>query len=206
MSNVLKSKYKASRRLGASLWGDAKDPFNKKNYRPGQHGAGGTVGKLSDYGVHLRAKQRLKNHYGRVTEKQFRKDFIEAQRMKGNTGDNFVALLERRLDAIIYRMTVAPTIFSARQIVSHGHVTVNGRRVNIASFKVKVGDIVQVRDSAKTIALISNSIASKNRSVPDYISFDESSMSGFLTRVPVEADVPYPFTSEVHMVVELYSR
>ena len=205
MTKIIRSKYKVSRRLGVSIWGDTKDAFNKRNYRPGQHGQN-TMIKTSDYGIHLKAKQKLRSHYGRVNEKQFRNIFTLAQKMKGNTGENFVGLLERRLDAVIYRMNIAPTIFAARQIVSHGHIRLNGKKVNIPSMKLKEGDIVELKDSAKQIPIILESATKKERVVPDYLSFDVSSLSGKFVRIPSISDIPYPFEPEVHLVIELYSR
>lgn len=205
MTKIISSKYKVSRRLGVSIWGDSKDAFNKKNYRPGQHGQN-TMIKTSDYGVHLKAKQKLRSHYGRVNEKQFRNLFALAQKMKGNTGENFVGLLERRLDAVVYRLNIAPTIFAARQLVSHGLIRINGKKVNIPSMKLKEGDVVELKDNAKQIPMVLESIAKKERSVPDYLSFDTNSLAGKFVRVPNISDVPYPFEPEVHLVVELYSR
>ncbi len=204
MTKIIKSKYKASRRLGVSLWGDSKDAFNKKNYRPGQHGQS-ALPKASDYGLHLKAKQKLKFHYGRVNEKQFRNIFINAKKMKGNTGENFVGLLERRIDTIVYRLGLAPTIFAARQLVSHGHIKINGKRVNIPSCAVKEGDAIELKESSKQIALIANSLTKQSRT-PSYLSFEPSTMTGKFLRVPTIEDVPYPFDPEVHLVVELYSH
>ncbi len=205
MTKIISSKYKVSRRLGVSIWGDRKDAFNKKNYRPGQHGQN-TMIKTSDYGIHLKAKQKLRSHYGRVNEKQFRNIFALAQKMKGNTGENFVGLLERRLDSVVYRLNIAPTIFAARQFVSHGLIRVNGKKVNIPGMKLKEGDVVELKDHAKQIPVILESAAKKERPVPDYLSFDANSLSGKFVRVPNIADVPYPFEPEVHLVIELYSR
>jgi small subunit ribosomal protein S4 len=205
VTKIISSKYKASRRLGVSIWGDSKDSFNKKNYRPGQHGQN-TMTKTSDYGLHLKAKQKIKCHYGRVNERQFRNTFMLAQKMKGNTGENFVGLLERRLDVVVYRMNLAPTIFAARQLVSHGHIKVNGKKVNIPSQRLKESDIIELKDSSKQIPLILESATKQSRTVPDYLSFDVNSMSGKFVRVPMVSDVPYPFEPEIHLVVELYSR
>lgn len=205
MTKIINSKYKASRRLGASLWGTGKDAFATRNYRPGQHGQN-TMIKTSDYGLHLKAKQRLRFHYGRVNEKQFRNAFALALKMKGNTGENFVGLLERRLDAVVYRLNLAPSIFAARQLVSHCHIKVNGKKVNIPSQRLKEGDVVELRDSSKQIAIILESAAKLERTVPDYLTFDPSALSGKFIRTPTISDVPYPFDPEVHLVVELYSR
>lgn len=204
MTRIINSKYKVSRRLGVSIWGESKDAFNTRNYRPGQHGQN-TMIKTSDYGLHLKAKQRLKCHYGRVNEKQFKNIFALAQKMKGNTGENFVALLESRLDAVVYRMNIGPTIFAARQLVSHGHIKVNGKKADIASMKLKEGDKIELKESSKEMPLILESI-SKQRGVPGYLSFDTSSLTGQFLRTPVISDVPYPFEPEVNLVIEFYSR
>jgi len=205
VTTIISSKYKASRRLGVSLWGSDKDAFNTRNYRPGQHGQN-TMIKTSDYGLHLKAKQRLKCHYGKITEKQFRNIFALAQKMKGNTGENFIGLLERRLDAAIYRMNIAPTIFAARQFVSHGHIKVNGKKVDIPSLRLKDGDIIELKDASKQISVILESATKQNKTVPNYLSFDSNTFSGKFVRTPVISDVPYPFEPEVHLVIELYSR
>ncbi|MCC8399416.1 MAG: 30S ribosomal protein S4 [Rickettsia endosymbiont of Culicoides impunctatus] len=205
MTKIISSKYKASRRLGVSLWGDSKDAFNTRNYRPGQHGQNSMV-KTSDYGVHLKAKQKLKCHYGRINEKQFRNTFALAQKMKGNTGENFIGLLERRLDAVIYRMNIAPTIFAARQFVTHGHIKVNGKKVDIPSMRLKEGDVIELKESAKQIPVILETASKQENTVPGYLTFDAHSLSGKFVRIPVISDVPYPFEPEVHLVIELYSR
>jgi small subunit ribosomal protein S4 len=205
VTKIISSKYKASRRLGVSLWGDNKDAFNTRNYRPGQHGQNSMI-KTSDYGVHLKAKQKLKCHYGRINEKQFRNTFTLAQKMKGNTGGNFIGLLERRLDAVIYRMNIAPTIFAARQFVTHGHIKVNGKKVNIPSMRLKEGDVIELKESAKQIPVILKTASKQENTVPGYLTFDAHSLSGQFVRIPVISDVPYPFEPEVHLVIELYSR
>ncbi|HJD55822.1 MAG TPA: 30S ribosomal protein S4 [Rickettsia endosymbiont of Pyrocoelia pectoralis] len=205
MTKIVKSKYKASRRLGVSLWGDSKDAFNTRNYRPGQHGQN-TMIKTSDYGLHLKAKQRLKCHYGRITEKQFRNIFAFAQKMKGNTGENFIGLLESRLDTLVYRMNIAPTIFAARQLVSHGHIRVNGRKADIASMRLKENDIIEIKESSKQIPVIKESISKQGQTTADYVSFDADSTSGKYLRIPTISDVRYPFEPEVNLVIELYSR
>ncbi len=205
MTKIVGSKYKASRRLGVSLWGDGKDAFNTRNYRPGQHGQN-TMIKTSDYGLHLKAKQRLKCHYGRINEKQFRNIFALAQKMKGNTGENFVGLLESRIDTIVYRMNIVPTIFAARQLVSHGHIKVNGKKADIASMRLQEGDVVQLKDSTKQMTVVLESVSKQGQTTPGYLSFDVPSLSGKFLRVPVISDVPYPFEPEVSLVIELYSR
>lgn len=206
MSKIVKAKYKASRRLGVSIWGNDKDPFHKKNYRPGQHGLSGAMVKASDYGLHLKAKQRIKCHYGRINEKQFRNLFTLARKMKGNIGENFIGLLESRLDAVVYRMNLAPTIFAARQLVTHGHIQVNGKKLDIPSARLKEGDEVALKHASKTMTPIVESVSKMARTVPDYMQFDPNSFSGKFIRTPAIADVPFPFQAEVHMVVEFYSR
>lgn len=205
MTKIVNAKYKASRRLGVAIWGDGKDPFNKRNYKPGQHGTN-TMAKVSDYGLHLRAKQRLKGHYGRINEKQFRKFFKEAVRRKGNTGENFIALLESRLDTAVYRLTLASSIFAARQLVSHGHVLVNGKRVNIPSYLLKVGDEIELKASSKQLPVVLESLAKGERKVPDYYGYDNETSKGKFLRMPITTDVPYPFQPDVHLVVEFYSK
>lgn len=204
MSKRSAVKYKISRRLGESLWGRAKDPVNRRSYGPGQHGQ--AKKKLSDYGQQLRAKQKLKFYYGNLTEKQFRKLYDEARRLKGDSSENLIGLLERRLDAVVYRMCVVPTVFAARQFVNHGHVKVNGRRVNIPSYLVKEGDVIEVREKSKQLTLVLESIASPERDVPEYIEFDEKDMKATFTRTPKLGDVPYPVKMEPNLVVEFYSR
>lgn len=205
MTKIIKSKYKVSRRLGKTIWGDSKDPVHTKNFRPGQHGPNGRV-KLSDYGSHLHAKQAIKAHYGRITEKQFRNIFALANKMKGNTAENFAGLLERRLDIVVYRLNLAPTIFAARQMVSHNHVTVNGKKVNIPSQRLKDGDVIELRDKSKEIAIFMESAQKQERPVPQYLSMDPGKMSGSFISTPVISDIPYPFEPSFGKVVEYYSR
>ncbi len=197
-------KYKISRRLGENLWGRAKDPVNRRSYGPGQHGQARK--KLSDFGQQLRAKQKLKAYYGNITEKQFRKLYDEARRLKGDSSENLIGLLERRLDAVIYRMCVVPTVFAARQFVNHGHIKVNGRRVNIASYLVKEGDVIELKDKSKELAIVLESLQSPERDVPEYIEMDEKARKATFTRTPKLADVPYPVKMEPNLVVEFYSR
>ncbi|MES2984097.1 MAG: 30S ribosomal protein S4 [Pseudomonadota bacterium] len=200
-------KYKISRRLGESLWGRAKDPVNRRNYAPGQHGvASKGKKKLSDYGTQLHAKQKLKAYYGNITEKQFVKLYEEARRMKGDNSENLIGLLESRLDAVIYRMCVVPTVFAARQFVNHGHVLVNGKRVNIASYKVREGDTIEVRERSKQMIMVLESMQSPERDVPDYIDMDEKALKATYVRTPKLGDVPYPVKMEPNLVVEFYSR
>jgi small subunit ribosomal protein S4 len=205
MSKRSPAKYKIDRRMGENIWGRPKSPVNRREYGPGQHGQR-RKGKLSDYGVQLRAKQKLKGYYGDISEKQFRAIYKEAIRLKGDSGANLIGLLERRLDAIVYRAKFVPTIFAARQFVNHGHIKVNGRRVNIPSYKVKVGDVVEVKESSKQLALVLEAVALAERDVPDYIEVDHSKMTAKLTRIPTPSEVPYPVMMEPHLVVEFYSR
>jgi small subunit ribosomal protein S4 len=197
-------KYKISRRLGENLWGRAKDPLNRRAYGPGQHG--NARKKLSDYGTQLRAKQKLKAYYGNITEKQFHKTYVEAMRMKGDSGENLIALLESRLDAVVYRMCVVPTVFAARQFVNHGHILVNGKRVNIPSYQVKEGDVIEVKQKSKQLALVVESMASPERDVPEYITMDEAAVKATFARAPRLSEVPYPVQMEPNLVVEYYSR
>lgn len=204
MSKRIHAKYKIERRLGASLWGRAKSPFNKKEYGPGQHGQ--HHGKPTDYGVQLRAKQKLKGYYGNVSERQLRRYYAEAIRRKGDTSENLIGLLESRLDAVVYRMKFVPTVFAARQFVNHGHILVNGKRVNIPSYLVKVGDTIEVRQKSKEMPMVIEAMASQERGIPDYVQVDEQKMSGTFVRVPALADVPYASQMEPNLVVEFYSR
>ncbi len=205
MTKRHEAKYKIDRRMGQNVWGRPKSPVNKREYGPGQHGQR-RKGKLSDYGVQLRAKQKLRGYYGNISERQFRGVYDDAIRMKGDSGANMIGLLERRLDAVIYRAKFVPTVFAARQFVNHGHVKVNGRRVTIPSYRVKVGDAIEVKDKSKEMALVLEATGLAERDVPDYIDVDHSKMTAKLTRVPGLTEVPYPVQMEPHLVVEFYSR
>jgi small subunit ribosomal protein S4 len=205
MTKRTAAKYKIDRRMGENIWGRSKSPVNKREYGPGQHGQR-RKGKMSDFGTQLRAKQKLKGHYGDLTEKQFRRIYAEAERVKGDTGENLIGLLERRLDAVVYRAKFVPTIFAARQFVNHGHVTVNGKRVNIASYRVKEGDIIAVRDRSKQMALVLEATQSPEREVPDYLEVDHSKLTATFTRTPSLADVPYAVQMEPNLVVEYYAK
>ena len=205
MTKRTSAKYKIDRRMGENIWGRAKSPVNKREYGPGQHGQR-RKNKLSDFGTQLRAKQKLKGYYGDLTEKQFRKIYAEAERVKGDTGEMLVGLLERRLDAVVYRAKLVPTIFAARQFVNHGHVTVNGQRVNIASYRVKEGDVVEVRQKSKQMALIMEAQALTERDVPDYLELDAQKLIVRFVRTPALGDVPYPVQMEPNLVVEYYAK
>ncbi len=205
MSKRIQAKYKIDRRMGENLWGRPKSPVNRRDYGPGQHGQG-RRGKLSDFGIHLRAKQKLKGYYGNITEKSFRRLYEEAVRLKGDTSENLIGLLERRLDAVVYRMKFVPTVFASRQFVNHGHVLVNGQKVNIASYMVKPGDVVEVRQKSKQLALVLEAADSPERDVPEYIEVDHKGMKGTFKAVPKLADVPYPVMMEPNLIVEYYSR
>ncbi len=205
MTKRTAAKYKIDRRMGENIWGRPKSPVNLREYGPGQHGQR-RKGKMSDFGIQLRAKQKLKGHYGDLTEKQFKRIYAEASRMKGDTGENLVGLLERRLDAVVYRAKFVKTVFAARQFVNHGHVMVNGRRVNIPSYRVNEGDVVEVRDRSKQLAVVLEAAQLGERDVPDYIEVDFSKMAATFVRVPGLADVPYPVLMEPHLVVEYYAK
>ncbi len=204
MSKRKSAKHKLDRRMGENIWGRPSSPVNRRSYGPGQHGQR-RKGKTSDFGLQLRAKQKLKGYYGDVTEKQFKATYAEAARMKGDTGQNLIGLLERRLDMIVYRAKFAPTIFSARQIVSHGHIRVNGVKCNIASRRVNAGDVVSLGEKAKEMALIIEAQSLPERDIPDYVSTDGTEKVTF-SRVPTLDEVPYPVTMEPNLVVEFYSR
>lgn len=204
MSKRHSAKHKLDRRMGENIWGRPKSPVNKREYGPGQHGQR-RKGKTSDFGLQLRAKQKLKGYYGEVTEKQFKKQFQEADRMKGDTSQNLIGLLERRLDAVVYRAKFAPTVFSARQLVSHGHVRVNGVKCSIASRRIAVGDIISLSDKAQEMALVIEAQSLPERDIPDYVVPDGASKVTF-SRVPTLDEVPYPVKMEPNLVVEFYSR
>ena len=204
MTKRIEAKYKSNRRFGQNIWGRPKSPVNKRSYGPGQHGQR-RKGKTSDYGMQLIAKQKLRMYYGNITEKQFRKIYTEAARRKGNTAENLIALLESRLDAIVYRSPFTPTVVAARQFVNHGHVKVNGKRVNIASYLVKPGDVVEVREKARNMGLVLEALQSGERDVPDYIELDPKAMTAKYSRTPGLSDVPYPVQMEPHLVVEYYA-
>ena len=205
MTKRTSAKHKIDRRMGENIWGRPKSPVNKREYGPGQHGQRRKQ-KLSDFGTQLRAKQKLKGYYGDLTEKQFKKIYVEAARVKGDTGENLVGLLERRLDAVVYRAKFVPTIFAARQFVNHGHVMVNGQRVNIASYRVKEGDVVEVRQKSKQLAIVLEAIGLAERDTPDYIEVDTSKLTATYVRTPKLGDVPYPVIMEPNLVVEYYAK
>ena len=205
MTKRSEAKYKIDRRMGQNIWGRPKSPVNRREYGPGQHGQR-RKGKLSDFGVQLRAKQKLKGYYANIPERQFHSIYVEASRLKGDTGENLIGLLERRLDAVVYRAKFVSTIFAARQFINHGHIKVNGRRVNIPSFRCKVGDLVEVKEASKQLALVLEATGLAERDVPDYIEVDHSKMTAKFARIPLITDVPYPVQMEPHLVVEFYSR
>lgn len=205
MTKRTSAKYKIDRRMGENIWGRPKSPVNRREYGPGQHGQRRKA-KLSDFGLQLRAKQKLKGYYGDLTEKQFRRIYGEAERVKGDTGENLVGLLERRLDAVVYRAKFVPTVFAARQFVNHAHVTVNGKSVNIPSYRVKEGDVIEVRQKSKQMALVLEAAQSSERDVPDYLEVNHSKMTCTFVRTPSLADVPYPVMMEPNLVVEYYAK
>ncbi len=205
MTKRVEAKHKLDRRMGQNIWGRPKSPVNRREYGPGQHGQR-RKGKLSDFGIQLRAKQKLKGYYANISEKQFRGIYAEAVRLRGDSGAHLIGLLERRLDAVVYRAKFVPTVFAARQFVNHGHIKVNGRRVNIPSYMVKVGDVIEVKDKSKQLALVLEAISLAERDVPDYIEADHGKMTAKLARVPTINEVPYPVQMEPHLVVEYYSR
>ena len=204
MTKRVRSKYKLNRRLGENLWGRPKSPVNRREYGPGQHGQ--RRRKTSDYGLQLAAKQKLRGYYGNITEKQFRRVYGEAQKARGDTSENLIGLLERRLDAVVYRMKFVPTVFAARQFVNHGHVMVNGRRVTIPSYRVREGDVIQVKEKSRQMVLLLEAIESPERDIPDYVDVDYKQMRGTFVRTPKLAEVPYPVQMEPNLVTEYYSR
>ena len=205
MTKRLNSKHKVDRRLKVNLWGRPKSPFNTRGYPPGQHGQTKSS-KPSDFGVQLQAKQKLKCYYGNMNERQFRNVYKKAIMKKGDSAENLIGLLERRLDAIVYRAKLATTIFSARQLINHGHLKVNGRKVNISSYQVKEEDSIEVRDKSKQLALVDVALANKEREVPEYLQVDEKNKKVKFVRVPKFEEVPYPVVMEPNLVIEYYSR
>ncbi|HYD15410.1 MAG TPA: 30S ribosomal protein S4 [Hyphomicrobium sp.] len=205
MTKRIRAKHKIDRRLTENIWGRPKSPLNKRQSRPGQHGER-RVSKLSDFGQQLRAKQKLKGYYANLSERQFHRLYVEASRAKGSTSEHLIGLLERRLDAIVYRAKFVPTVFAARQFVSHGHVTVNGHRVTIPSYRVRINDVVEVKEKSRQLPLVLEAIKSAERDIPDYVDVDQNKLAAKLTRVPTLSDVPYPVTMEPNLVVEFYSR
>ena len=205
MTKRLASKHKVDRRLKVNLWGRPKSPFNSRNYPPGQHGKS-KKGKLSDYGTQLEAKQKMKFYYGNMNERQFRNIYLKAIQKKGNTSENLVGFLESRLDTIIYRAKFATTVFASRQLINHGHIVVNGKKVNIPSYSVKTNDVIEVKNKSKDMAFIAGSLVNKEREVPDYIQMDEKNKKAKLIRIPKFSEIPYPAMMEPNLVIEYYSR
>jgi len=205
MTKRLASKHKVDRRLKVNLWGRPKSPFNSRNYPPGQHGKS-VKGKRSDYGTQLEAKQKLKFYYGNMNERQFRNVYRKAFKKKGNTTENFIGFLERRLDTVIYRAKFATTVFSARQLINHGHIKVNGKKVNISSYLVSDKDTIEIKDKSKELLVVAGALVNKEREIPDYIQMDEKNKIAKLIRVPKFSEVPYPTIMEPNLVVEYYSR
>ncbi len=205
MTKRAESKYKIDRRMGQNIWGRPKSPVNRREYGPGQHGQR-RKGKMSDFGTQLKAKQKLKGYYGNISEKQFRKYYAEAIRMKGDSGDNMIGLLERRLDAVVYRAKFVATPFAARQFVNHGHIRVNGRRVNIPSYQVCPGDLIEIKESSKQLTFVLEASQLAERDVPDFYEVDHSKMTAKMTRIPLPSEVPYPVMMEPNLVIEFYSR
>jgi small subunit ribosomal protein S4 len=205
MTKRSEAKYKLDRRMGQNIWGRPKSPVNRREYGPGQHGQR-RKGKLSDFGVQLRAKQKLKGYYANISERQFHAIYVEATRLKGDSGENLIGLLERRLDAVVYRAKFVATMFAARQFINHGHIKVNGKRVNIASYKVKPGDVIEVKEASKQLALVLEANQLAERDVPEFIEADHGKMTAKFVRVPNLSEVPYPVQMEPHLIVEYYSR
>ena len=205
MTKRINAKHKADRRLKVNLWGRPKSPFNTRSYPPGQHGQS-KKGKPTDYGIQLNAKQKLKSYYGNINERQFRNVYRKAMKKRGDTTENLVGLLETRLDTVIYRAKLAPTVFSARQLINHGHFRVNKKKVNISSYIVKENDLIEVKDKSKTLTIIEGCLSSKERDVPEYIQSDSKNKTAKLVRVPKFSEIPYPTIMEPKLVIEYYSR
>ena len=205
MTRRLASKHKVDRKLRVNLWGRPKSPFNSRNYPPGQHGQKKTT-KLSDYGIQLEAKQKLKSYYGNINERQFRNIYKKAIKKKGDTTENLIGILESRLDTVVYRSKFALTVFASRQLINHGHIRVNGKRVNIPSFQVKENDLIEVKEKSKNLLSVESAITSKEREIPDYIQFDDKGKKTKFVRVPKFSEVPFPIIMEPSLVIEYYSR
>ena len=205
MTKRSEAKYKIDRRMGQNIWGRPKSPVNRREYGPGQHGQR-RKGKLSDFGVQLRAKQKLKGYYANISERQFHGIYVEASRLKGDSGENLIGLLERRLDTVIFRAKFVATMFAARQLINHGHIKVNGRRVTIPSFRAKVGDAIEVKEASKQLAVVLEATQLAERDVPDFIEVDHSKMTAKFARIPNLSEVPFPVMMEPHLIVEYYSR
>ena len=205
MTKRVRAKYKIDRRFGENIWGRPKSSVNKRDYGPGEQGQR-RRGRPSDYGTQLRAKQKLKGYYGNITEKQFKSIYQQAERIKGDTSENLIGLLERRLDAVVYRAKFVPTVFSARQFINHGHVMVNGQRVDIPSYRCKIGDVVEVRERSRNMGLVLEATQSSERDIPEYVEVDHGKMTAKLLRSPILSDVPYPVVMEPNLVIEFYSR
>ena len=205
MTKRINAKHKIDRRLKVNLWGRPKSPFNTRAYPPGQHGQN-KKGKPTDYGIQLQAKQKLKAYYGNINERQFRNIYRKALSKRGDTTENLIALLESRLDTVIYRAKFAQTVFSARQIINHGHIKVNKKRVNIASYVVKDTDLIEIREKSKKLTFIDGALQSKEREVPEYIVADHKKMTAKFNKVPKYDQIPYPVQMEPKLVVEYYSR
>ena len=206
MTKRLNSKHKVDRRLKVNLWGRPKSPFNSRGYPPGQHGQSASKKKLSNYGIQLAAKQKLKSYYGNINERQFRNIYKKAIMKKGDTAENLIGFLERRLDAVVYRAKLSTTIFSARQLINHGHVKVNGKKVNIASYQLKEEETIEIRDKSKQLAFIDIALANKEREAPEYLQVDEKNKKVKFVRTPKFEEVPYPVVMEPNLVIEYYSR
>jgi len=204
MTKRIEAKTKICRRLGVNLWGRAKNPLARRDYAPGEHGQ--KRRKLSDYALQLAAKQKLKKYYANMTERQFRRAYETASRQRGDTAENLIGLLERRLDTVVYRVNLAPTPFAARQLINHGHVMVNGKRVNIPSYQVREGDTVEVAERSRNHPHMLESVQHPERDVPEYITFDNKGLKAQFVRTPKLSDVPYPVQMEPNLVIEYYSR
>ncbi|MDD2840283.1 MAG: 30S ribosomal protein S4 [Rickettsiales bacterium] len=203
MTKRINAKKKISRSLGVNLWGRANDTFVKRNYRPGQHGT--APKRDTNHSIHLRAKQKVRKYYD-IKESQFRTIFDNAKRLKGNTEEIFAGLLESRLASIVYRANFAPTVYAARQLVNHKHILVNGKPINIASYQVKVGDVISLSEGAKKITLINEALEHMERDIPTYLELNANEKTVKFLNKPAFSDIPYPFDAEFNMIVEFYSR
>lgn len=190
------------RRVGQPLCGSPKCPALKRPYPPGQHGKDGRR-RVSEYGKQILEKQKLKFIYG-VQERQLRRYLEMARKARGRTGERLLQLLESRLDNIVYRLGFAASLPAARQLVSHGHIEVNGKKVDIPSYIVEVGDVVAVREKSRNLDPVVQSIESRAGNVPDYLSLDAEARRGVLLRVPSKEEIPVPVDD--NLIIEFYAR
>ena len=202
MARYTGPKHKLCRRLGECIWGNPRCPSINRPFAPGQHGQSRRR-KRSVYGMQLLQKQKIRTHYG-LMERQMRKVFAEAKRMGGVTGSNLMMLLESRLDCVVYRLGFANTVPAARQLVTHGHIVVDGKAVNIPSFRVKPGMVVGVREKSRKVPMIANGVESPRTMMPEYLERPEKAFEGKMVSLPNSETIP--FKADTQAVIGFYSR